>query len=87
MVMLMIVSPREAAAIGTRIRVFREVNDLTQVEMAKRCYVTQSAVSRWETGKKLPARRTQRLIADVLQTTRSVLFKEIVDAEDREVAA
>jgi transcriptional regulator with XRE-family HTH domain len=83
----MTLDPRDAAAIGRRIRSFREGHDLTQVELAKRCYVTQSAVSRWESGAKIPARRTQRLLADVLHTTRGVLFREAVVAEDAEVAA
>lgn len=75
---------RPYAAIGARIRALREVHDLTQVVFAELCYVSQPAVSSWETGRSLPSKATQHRIADVLHTSRSMLFREVVD---REVAA
>ncbi len=80
-------TPDQAKAIGRRIRAFREGHDLTQAALASKCFVTQSAVSRWESGAKLPARRTQRLLSEVLRTNRIVLFREVVELEDHEVAA
>ena len=72
---------RRYAAIGARIRALREVHDLTQERFAELCFVTQPAVSLWETGRGLPAKATQYRVADVLHTSRSVLFREIVAHE------
>lgn len=69
------------AAVGARIRALREVHDLTQERFAELCFVTQPAVSAWETGRVLPARATQHRISDVLHTSRSVLFREVVAHE------
>ena len=70
-----------AQRIGTRIRVYREANDLTQQALADKCYVSQPAVSAWERGLTIPARPTQHRIADVLRTTRGILFQELAERE------
>ena len=72
---------RPYEAIGHRIRALREIHGLTQEAFAQRVFVGQSAVSYWETGKKMPGRGTQHRVADVLRTERSVLFAEIVKRE------
>lgn len=72
---------------GKRIRSRRESFDLTQAALGKKCFVSQAAVSQWERGIKLPARRTQFLVADVLRTTRSQLFVEAVQVEQAQEAA
>ena len=74
-------------AIGQRIKVFREALELTQAELGRRCYVSQPAVSAWERGTKLPARGAQHRIADELRSTRSIIFREVVEAENRAMVA
>lgn len=73
--------------VGRRIRTARQQFDLTQAELGRRCYVTQAAVSQWERGVKLPARRTQYVVADALRTTRTALFREAVEVEMSQEAA
>lgn len=75
------------AAAGGRIRVFREALELTQAELARRCYVSQPAVSAWERGVKMPTLATQHRVADALRTSRSILFREAVEAETRAMAS
>lgn len=74
-------------AVGARITTARELLGLTQWALARKVYVTQPAVSQWERGKKLPSLAMQHAIADVLRTTRTRLFKELVEAEQRKVVA
>jgi len=82
-------SPKHGAwlPVGERIRSAREHFDWTQAELAKRCFVSQAAVSQWERGIKLPARRTQYLVADVLRSSRSKLFAEAVAVEEAQERA
>lgn len=49
---------------------------MTQLTLAAKTYVTQPAVSQWESGKYVPDRATQDLIAEALGTTRTFLFGE-----------
>jgi len=58
-----------------------------QAEFARRCYVSQSAVSRWESGRKMPGRRSQLQIADVLKASRQRMFRELLDDGRPERAA
>lgn len=74
-------------AVGQRIATARELLGLTQWALARRVYVTQPAVSQWERGKKLPSLAMQHAIADTLRTTRTRLFKELVEAEQRRSVA
>lgn len=67
-------------AIGERITSLRMAHGITQVELAKRCYVTQPAVSQWEKGRTMPNASTQFLVADALRVNRSVLFRELLEA-------
>ena len=67
--------------IGKRIRALREAQNLTQGALAAKTYVTQPAVSQWEKGRTIPGLGAQFLLADVLHTTRSTLFRELVGEE------
>jgi transcriptional regulator with XRE-family HTH domain len=71
------------AAAGRRIAMARELLGLTQGALASKVYVTQPAVSQWERGLTLPALAMQHAIADALRTTRSRLFREIVQNEEK----
>lgn len=70
-------------AVGRRIAFARDLMGLTQGALAAKVYVTQPAVSQWEQGKTLPALPMQHALADVLRTTRSRLFREVVEHEER----
>lgn len=72
---------------GKRISFARELLGLTQAALAAKVYVTQPAVSQWESGKTLPAKAMQHSLADALGTSRSILFREVVRFEQSEVAA
>jgi transcriptional regulator with XRE-family HTH domain len=75
-------TPTDHKAIGRRIRSTRVSHEITQVRLAEMVHVTQAAVSQWELGSCLPSRASQYRIADALRTTRWMLFKELVEAED-----
>lgn len=71
----------ERASIGRRIMTLRTMLGLTQSALAAKVYVTQPAVSQWESGATVPARETQFRLADTLHTSRSLLFRELAEAE------
>ena len=71
-----------AEKIGKRIQTIRESRELTQAALGAACYVGQAAVSHWETGRYMPARATQFLVADALRVKRSWLFRELAEQED-----
>lgn len=73
-------------AVGQRIAVARDLLELTQGALAAKVHVTQPAVSQWERGVTLPSKHVQFALADVLRTTRSRLFRELVEYEQRAVA-
>ena len=54
----------------------RERAGMTQVELAEKLKITQSAVSHWEQGIGMPSAKQIPLIAKVLKTTISELFGE-----------
>lgn len=74
-------SPEDRRSIGRRILTLREMLGLTQAALAAKVYVTQPAVSQWESGTTLPSRETQFRLADTLRTSRSLLFRELAEAE------
>lgn len=73
-------------AIGERIGLARELLGMTQAALGAKVYVTQPAVSQWESGKTLPTRAMQHALADALGTRRSILFRELVRHEERSAA-
>lgn len=60
-----------------RIRKMRERKGLSQAELAQRLNVSQSAVTQWETGTRLPATKNLIEIAKVLECTIDELFREV----------
>lgn len=73
--------PTPAQVVGTRIRTFRRTHQLTQKAFARGVHVGQSAVSQWESGRKIPAVPTQYVIADFFKVPRSSLFAEVIRDE------
>ena len=69
-------SPTDLETPGKRLRFLRKSKGLTQETLARKVFVTQPAVAQWENDNWLPARPTQALIADVLDTSRNFLFGE-----------
>lgn len=58
------------------IKHFRMKAGLTQMELAKKMNVDQSAVSRWESGDAKPLRKLHKKLAKVLGVTVDDLLKE-----------
>lgn len=69
-------------AVGRRIALARDLLDLTQGALAAKVHVTQPAVSQWERGVTLPSLHMQHSVADALRTSRSRLFREVVQSEE-----
>lgn len=55
--------------IGNYIKELRCKNNLTQEELANRIYVTNKAVSRWESGKNIPGIDTLYLLSKELNVS------------------
>ena len=51
--------------IGKYIKFLRERNNLTQEELAKKVLVTREAVSKWETGRRIPDIETLIILSDI----------------------
>lgn len=66
----------DIAKIGEYISNLRREKNMTQEELAKKIYVTNKAVSRWETGKSLPEIETLYLLSKELD----VSVNEILEA-------
>lgn len=74
----------ERRIVGERIRALRIARDMTQAELARACYVSQSFVAYWETGRRMPRPAVQRNVADILAMPRHILFREVIEAEELE---
>lgn len=59
---------------GTLLREKRKAAGLTQIELAERVGVTQTAISYWETGRRRPGVDDALLLAEALNTTVERLF-------------
>lgn len=57
----------EASRIGRRIRAFRKLKRIQQIEMAKQINVSVTVLGRLERGEKIPEQTTLVKIAEVLQ--------------------
>lgn len=57
----------EASRIGRRIRAFRKLKRIQQIEMAKQINVSVTVLGRIERGEKIPEQTTLVKIAEVLQ--------------------
>ena len=64
----------DAKATGTLIAARRKEKGLSQAELAERLHVTDKAVSRWETGRGMPAIDSLEPLAEVLGITVSELL-------------
>lgn len=51
--------------IGKYIKFLRERNNLTQEELAKKVPVTREAVSKWETGRRIPDIETLLILSNI----------------------
>jgi transcriptional regulator with XRE-family HTH domain len=51
-----------------QVRSIREKIGITQAELAAKCGVTVTTVSRWETGKSSPDRRAQVILLQLAKT-------------------
>jgi transcriptional regulator with XRE-family HTH domain len=60
------------------IRAARKRIGLSQVMLAERMHVTQSAVSHWERGESMPTAKQIPLLADILQISVDELFRKKV---------
>jgi transcriptional regulator with XRE-family HTH domain len=61
---------------GARLRTFRELQKISQTELADRAGLTPAAISQLETDDRLPAFNTLISIANALQTTVGALLGE-----------
>ena len=64
----------DAKATGTLIAARRKEKGLSQAELAERLHVTDKAVSRWETGRGMPAIDSLEPLAEVLGLSVSELL-------------
>lgn len=71
--------------IGKRVEQYRKANDYTQEALAKKVYVSASAISRLEKGKQLVSVPTMMRIAETLGVTVDDLLygsKEVMTTDD-----
>ncbi len=73
-------------ALAERIRRGREAKALTQAELATKLKVSPQQVSRWETCRQLPGRRTLPRIADHLELDLDELYDLLDAAKDEDTA-
>lgn len=59
----------------TGIERMRKINNMSQIELAKRIDVAQPNVSQWETGKAFPSAEKLPLLAKILGCTIDELFE------------
>lgn len=83
--------PTPMQVVGARIRNLRISHGMTQGDLARKCFVHQVTVSKWEQGTRTPpwfgnpSRR--QLIADAFNLPVTFIFQEVLNAEERGVAA
>lgn len=70
--------------IGFAIKSIRRKLDISQLELAEKCQLTQTALSQIETGKKRPSQRTLDKICEALDIPQSIIY--IVAMEDTDVS-
>jgi transcriptional regulator with XRE-family HTH domain len=69
-------TPMVAQDVAERLRAARKLSGLTLSEVAGRVGVSESTVSRWETGRREPDYSQLRALADLYNLTVAVLFGE-----------
>lgn len=69
--------PINPATTGGRIRMLRTSRGWTQSDLARRVHATQPAVAHWESGRHMPGRQSQRLLADAFDVPRDYLDRTV----------
>lgn len=62
--------------IGDKIKMLRKHNQITQEELAEKCYVTRNAISKWENNKGVPNLESLMLLCDCFNITIDQLLKD-----------
>lgn len=52
--------------LGKKLRHYRELNKMTQIDLGKKLFVNRQTISTYETGKRIPCIFTLWKIADIL---------------------
>ena len=68
--------------IGEKIQELRQQHGYSQTELANKLYVSHQAVSRWETGKSLPAIETLLILSTLFKTSIDTLLCLNIPLED-----
>lgn len=69
--------------LGEKIKQLRISNNMTQDELAKKCYVTRTAVSKWENDNGLPNLESLILISECFNISIDKLLKDEDDNQDK----
>lgn len=69
--------------LGEKIKQLRISNNMTQDELAKKCYVTRTAVSKWENDNGLPNLESLILISECFNISIDKLLKDDDDNQDK----
>ena len=64
--------------IGERIKALREQHDMTQIELAEICGVSDKAISTWENGKNIPRMGAIQKMADYVGISKSAIIENNV---------
>ena len=70
---------------GEKIKKLRTENGLTQEQLADKLYVTRTAVSKWETGRGLPAIDTLKEMAELFGVSLDSLISD-EDVQSKKLA-
>lgn len=81
--MLYYIQEVKSMSIGENIKQLRQLNNLTQEELASKLFVTRNAISKWETDKGIPSIDNLKQLATMFK----VSLDQIVNEEDRIVRA
>lgn len=66
------------ATLGQRLRVMREMREMTQFDVARAIGTSQPAVSQWEADKHVPTLGFQKELARIYKVPRELIFGERV---------
>lgn len=69
---------------GSKLRKLRTENGLTQEELAKKCFVSRTAVSKWETGRGYPGIDSIKVLSDLFGMSIDSLLSDD-DVENRKL--
>lgn len=69
--------------LGEKIKQLRVSHNMTQDELAKKCFVTRTAVSKWENDNGLPNLESLILISECFDISIDKLLKDEDDNQDK----